>query len=97
MLLTDLDLPRFFTTHDRNAVFPMSADTFWGLPDFPSVVRTSKNGSPLLSSPTLTTPVESFLLKYPETFSTSKMKKKRYIKLFVIFCAFYMIVDRFAE
>ena len=27
-VLTDLDFPRFFTTQDKNAVFPMSADTF---------------------------------------------------------------------
>ena len=74
-VLTDLDFPRFFTTQDKNAVFPMSADTFWGLPGLlPSVVCTSKYGSRDFSSPTLTTSVESFVLNRPETFNTSKMK-----------------------
>ena len=78
IFLTDLDFPRFFTVHVRNAVFPMRADTLYGLPFLLSVVRTSKYGSPGLLSPTVTTSVESFVLKRPETFNTSEKRKIRY-------------------
>ena len=71
-----MDFPRFFTTHDKNAVFPMSADTFCGLPDLPSVARTSKYGSCFLSSLMVATSVDSFVLKRPETFNTSEKNEK---------------------
>ena len=82
-MFTDLDFPKFFTTHVKNAVLPMSADTFCGLPDLPSVVRNSKYGSPVLS-PTFATSVVSFVLKRPETFNTSENKKKIHFVMYVI-------------
>ena len=82
IFLTDLDFPKFFTVHVRNAVFPMRADTLYGLPFLLSVVRTSKYGSPGLLSPIVLISVESLVLKRPETFNTSEIKNesgKRFI------------------
>ena len=72
--LTDFAFPKFLTIHDRNAVFPIRADTFCG--DF-TPCRCSKNGSSLPSSPTDISLDSSSLLNFPDTLRTSEKKGRK--------------------